>query len=235
MAATKKVFVGSLFEFTAPGVDQVVDQFKKRFPDSSTAPFVVHDRESQTFSFTVDRNDNTTAPYILSQLKSYLDFHESRQHELDDDILLRPMEGTVVRGSPRHQEMRTVRHDLVEYDDDDDSEDQDVWQSLQHITAYWKPANGDLNILTTGIAKEIAELTACGLHPEPAEKRMRLVGGDFNLALEKLQNLDPLLVCHSPLVLTPDTDTKAHRRSSPNNALMKLPKPPAIFLFYRAM
>jgi hypothetical protein len=65
---------------------------------------------------------------------------------------------------------------------------------LQHLTTHWKPQDGDIEILPRMYANEISKLTGTELFAKPAEKRYRLLNGDFHSALRKLSNVEPLLV-----------------------------------------
>jgi hypothetical protein len=67
---------------------------------------------------------------------------------------------------------------------------------MQHMTGYWYPKDGNIKILPKTVAEDIAALTDTTLCPEESEGRVRLLGGNFERALSKLRNLEPLLVGH---------------------------------------
>lgn len=84
--------------------------------------------------------------------------------------------------------------DIVE-DSDDSSDD----SSLSGIgLAYWKPAGNDISILTSDIATSISTITDCFFYPQQDSCRVKIVGGNVQVALQKLQTMEPLMVsCYS--------------------------------------
>ena len=89
---------------------------------------------------------------------------------------------------------------------------------MQHLTAYWKPKSGNIGILPPMYAKEITRITGSSLFAEVAEKRYRVVHGNFQLALDKLLRLEPLLVrrfiCHSDHLTDLDQQEIFERQSA---------------------
>lgn len=143
----------------------------------------------------MDQEDYNTPPYLLSQLKSFTTNPPSSDAAEPPFV---PLEGSRIR--------TLVDDHLTSYDAsemlgieiaDSSSEDEnDPLQGIEHLTRYWKPRNGDIGILSTTTALTIASLTGCSLYPETHEKRVRLVNGDFEAALNKLRNLEPLMVSY---------------------------------------
>ncbi|KIX01571.1 uncharacterized protein Z518_09297 [Rhinocladiella mackenziei CBS 650.93] len=189
--ATKKIFVGSLFEFSQLGADELIRNFKDAHDDPESAPFVAFEESTQTFSAEVDKGDRETMLHLLARLSGYIEYNQTNQPGFDDEPRIRPMDGIVMEDVIRDD--RSEDNGLLEYWSDDESDGQDALESLQHLIAYWKPRNGDISILPSMYAQEINRLTGTSLFAEEAEKRYRLFQGDFRLALEKLSRLEPLL------------------------------------------
>lgn len=143
---------------------------------------------------------------LLTLLSGYIEYHLSHQIGFDDEPRIRPMEGTVLEDFIRDD--KSCDNGLLEYQSDDDSDGQDALEGLQHLITYWKPRCGDISILPPVYVEEIKRLTGAELFAEVAEKRYRVIQGDFRSALAKLVRLEPLLVnaTLSPLPPTPTTD-----------------------------
>lgn len=131
---------------------------------------------------------------------NYLQEQLRRQGGIDilDDELLKPIEGTTL---PRELEAaptsQCVNDDawLIQIDDDSDEDlTEDNSSSGGVPSAYWSPACGNINILSTETATAIANLTDCTLYKEAQNRRVLLMNGNIHLALEKLQRIEPLLV-----------------------------------------
>jgi hypothetical protein len=123
----------------------------------------------------------------------YIDYQSNARLVLEDEPRIRPMTGTYLEDFL--QEESTKDQALLQYGSDNESNDDgDVLQTMEHLTAYWKPKCGDINILPPMYAKEITQLTGSSLFAEVAEKRYRIIQGDFRRALTKLQRLETLLV-----------------------------------------
>lgn len=116
---------------------------------------------------------------------------------------LRPVAGTTTQDEITEATLLTANLEanldpMLDYAEETDDSNYET-SSLGHAVTYWTPQDGDVNILTTGIAEQIANLTGCHLFAEPTERRVRLVNGDLKAALTKLQQLEPILVrspCH---------------------------------------
>lgn len=184
-----------------------------------------YDAKDHLFSCSLDRNDQTTATYFLSQLK----FFTSKPPGDDaTEPAFVPLDGSTVRTTtdthnPSHDPLGLLDLAL----EDSSSEDEvDPLQGIQHLTAYWKPGHGDIRILSTATAQGIASLTGCSIYPEPREKRVRLVNGNFRAALKKLRNLEPLMVANLNLSVHKVGSDRC-RNSSINNELSTRSKPTA--------
>ena len=149
----------------------------------------------QLLSCSVDRNDNGTVQSLLTQLKLFVDQEKKKTQVIEPTI--RPLEGALVRTEIDYTHTKHELPGLVDIGVNGNNADSDPLKALEHLTTYWVPEGGEIKILTTSIAENIASITGCSLYPEPLEARVRLVGGDFSDALKKLQNLEPLLVSHS--------------------------------------
>ncbi|EXJ74158.1 uncharacterized protein A1O5_02452 [Cladophialophora psammophila CBS 110553] len=149
------------------------------------------DHTIQTFCADVDPDDEDTMPNFLTRMAGYIEYHQSNQLGFDDEPRIRPMEGTVVEDIiPDDSADGSV---LLQYQSDAESDDQDALDGLLHVTTYWQPANGNIGILPPMYANDISRLTGSSLFAEEAEKRYRIIQGDFNRAHEKLLRLEPLL------------------------------------------
>ncbi|KAK5231122.1 hypothetical protein LTR72_000302 [Exophiala xenobiotica] len=187
----KKVFVGSVFEFTQLGSDEVIRNLKDSYHDPENAPFVTFENTCQTFSAEVDSADDETLQEMLRGLSAYVDYNASRPPAFDDEPRMRPMQGTHM--DDFIQDNKSSAADPLNFWSDDESDGQDALESLQHLTAFWAPRDGDIKILPPLYAQQITLLTGTSIFFEEAEKRCRLFQGDFRLALDKLLRLEPLL------------------------------------------
>jgi hypothetical protein len=152
----------------------------------------------KTFSAEVDSADDETLQEMLRGLSAYVDYNASRPPAFDDEPRMRPMQGTHM--DDFIQDNKSSAADPLNFWSDDESDGQDALESLQHLTAFWAPRNGDIKILPPLYAQQITLLTGTSIFFEEAEKRCRLFQGDFRLALDKLLRLEPLLVCdHSSI------------------------------------
>lgn len=129
---------------------------------------------------------------FLARMAGYINYQESTQPALDDEPRIRPMQGTVIEDLIPEDTIEDQA--LLKYDPDSESSDGDALEPMQHLTAYWKPRSGKINILPPMYAKEIMQLTGSSLFSDEAEKRYRIFQGDFRLALGKLERLERLLV-----------------------------------------
>ena len=149
----------------------------------------------QVLACSIDRSDIGTERFLLDQYKLFVD-HERKNPQVIEPAI-RPLEGALVRteidyANTKHDTAGLLDVTVNSYNLDSN----DPLKALEHVTTYWAPRGGNIKILTTAVAEEIAKLTACSIYPESLEGRVRLVGGDFNVALTKLQNLEPLLVSY---------------------------------------
>ncbi|KAJ9615735.1 hypothetical protein H2200_001812 [Cladophialophora chaetospira] len=191
MATRKKtIIVGSLYDFTDTGSNELIQTAKEAHQDPETAPFFYIDASKQTFCAEVDQDDNQTLQEFLARMAGYIDCQQSTQFALDDELRLRPKAGTTMEDLIPEDVVDDQA--LLKYSSDSDS-DGDALETMQHLTAYWKPKCGNINILTPMYAKEITRLTGSSLFAEEAEKRYRIFQGNFQLALEKLLRVEPLL------------------------------------------
>ena len=149
----------------------------------------------QLLSCSLDRiNDTGTAQFLLAQLKIFIDQENKKPQVIEPTI--RPLEGALVRTEIDYTNTRHELPGLIDVGASTQHLDNDPLRALQHVTEYWVPKDGEIKILTTSIAENIASLTDCSIYPEPLEGRVRLVGGEFKTALKKLQNLERLLVSY---------------------------------------
>lgn len=91
--------------------------------------------------------------------------------------------------------------DIIE--DSDDSSDES--SSSGNGLAYWKPACDDITILSNEIALAISTITECYFYPEHDARRVKIIGGNVQAAVKKLEAMESLMVSQKPvreLVLT---------------------------------
>ncbi|OCT49278.1 hypothetical protein CLCR_11306 [Cladophialophora carrionii] len=191
MATKKTIMVASLYEFSEVAADELIQADIDAHDDPSTAPFFYFDVAKQTFCAEVDQDDNQTMQNFLTRMAGYIEYQLSIPPALDDEPRIRPLQGTVIEDII--PEDLTEDQALLQYDSDNESSDGDAPQPMQHLTAHWKPRSGNISILPPMYAREIAQLTGSSLFAEEAEKRYRIYQGNFQLALEKLERLEPLL------------------------------------------
>ena len=182
---------------------------------TTTTEDTIADCAFKTFSAEVDSADDDTLQEMLRGLSAYVDYNASRPPAFDDEPRMRPMQGTHMDDFV--QDNKSSAADPLNFWSDDESDGQDALESLQHLTAFWTPRNGDIRILPPLYAEQITLLTGTSIFFEEAEKRCRLFQGDFSLALDKLLRLEPLLV-YDFSSIPPSMDVADNlRKSSRNN------------------
>ena len=110
---------------------------------------------------------------------------------------LRPLEGTTLGEDFILDQIRASGNELINLEEvSSDSEDDTAASHPDGMMphAYWKPKKSKIDILSTSMAQEIAQLTDSSLDPDPSRNRVRIQSGDFAGALRKLTNLESLLV-----------------------------------------
>ena len=160
---------------------------------------------------------------MLRGLSAYVDYNASRPPAFDDEPRMRPMQGTHMDDFV--QDNKSSAADPLNFWSDDESDGQDALESLQHLTAFWTPRNGDIRILPPLYAEQITLLTGTTIFFEEAEKRCRLFQGDFSLALDKLLRLEPLLV-YDFSSIPPSMDVADNLRKSSRNNIPSSPSWP---------
>ncbi|RMZ79372.1 hypothetical protein DV738_g3367, partial [Chaetothyriales sp. CBS 135597] len=189
--SSRNLFFSSPYAFNPIGVTEFLERFKNGLESQDDAVFVAYDDRTHLFSMTVDRSDTKTAPYFLAQLKVFTDQHVKYGDVLEPRIYHK-QEPTPRQ--PVHHGTQGVP-DLLDLNDSENSDygEEDALQGMNHVTDYWCPKDGDIKILTTSVAENIASLTRSAVYPEAQASQVRLVGGDFGAALRKLQNMEALL------------------------------------------
>ena len=113
---------------------------------------------------------------------------------------IRPIQGTVLEDPLALDDAPPDdRHGgLLSLSDGSDSDLEDGTTGMpSHITTYWKPRQGGINIFTQELMNILGDLTGCWFFPDPANGRVGISGGNFNHALRKLKNLEGLEVSFS--------------------------------------
>lgn len=80
--------------------------------------------------------------------------------------------------------------DIIE--DSDDSSDES--SSSGNGLAYWKPTCDDITILSNEIALAISTITECYFYPEKDAHRVKIIGGNVQAAVKKLEAMESLMV-----------------------------------------
>lgn len=133
---------------------------------------------------------------LLGRLDGYIEFNHNRVSGFETGLRCRPVPGVFPDNDDFTDEDFGVQK-LLEYDSGGDADDEDVLEGLQPMIVDWKPSSGDINIVPRMYANEISKLTGTDLFAKPTEKKYSLLNGDVQLALQKLSNMEPLLVRHT--------------------------------------
>jgi hypothetical protein len=84
---------------------------------------------------------------------------------------------------------------LVPYSDEDDSEgDKDKGPRAGFQTKVWKPAKGNVGLLTYDVVKALSAHTGCTFSIDSHRNEVRLHGGDVSDAVSRLSVMEALLV-----------------------------------------
>ena len=149
----------------------------------------------------VTKSSEETVPVFVSTFKEYLDHQHNLQHHVEQDISasprLRPIEGTTLREDFVLDQIQALGNQLISLEEVSSDSEDDTTPSHRDGTmprAYWQPKRSKIDILSTAVAQEIAQLTGSFLDPELSRNRVRIHSGNFNDALRRLTNLEPLLV-----------------------------------------
>jgi hypothetical protein len=128
---------------------------------------------------------------VAGHFKTFIDQERHKAQHLDPTI--KALEGSVLRTGLDYSHTQNEEPGLLDISGNNKTAN-DPLQALEHLTAYWHPRNGNIDILTTAIAEKLGKVTEYySIYPEKSRGRVRLVGGAFNMALRKLQTLEPLL------------------------------------------
>ncbi|KAK5106275.1 hypothetical protein LTS08_000393 [Lithohypha guttulata] len=112
-----------------------------------------------------------------------------------DEELMSPVENTTL---PVHAQYFGISPHLAVpeplIDIDQDSEDSSDGSSSTGIPcAHWTPRCGDISILSSEVAAAISNITECILYREHDSRRVKIMNGNTQAALEKLVRMEPLL------------------------------------------
>lgn len=131
---------------------------------------------------------------LFSQLlKGQIDFNRHNDDHISEELLV-PIEYTTLPKDFDSPGAYNDLHDtLIDIDDDSDESTEDS-SSGGGPCAYWTPRCGDVSVLPDDVATKIAEITECFLYKETENGRWRVMHGSIETSIEKLQNLESLLV-----------------------------------------
>ena len=84
---------------------------------------------------------------------------------------------------------------LVPYSDDEDSEEDDEMRELVgYQVQVWKPAKGNVAMVTFDVVKALSDLTGSTFSVNDHWNDVRLYGGDISDALSRLNAMEAILV-----------------------------------------
>jgi hypothetical protein len=144
----------------------------------------------------VDRHDDRVMSLFAGHLKTYIDEQAESGPEPYQSPKIRPFDGTTLQ-DPLLDEVRLDDNEglLAISNDNDSSDEAEVFATPGHISTYWKPQQGKISIVTTELAASLAQATGCSFFPDHGANQVGISGVNFNEALYKLQNLERLQVC----------------------------------------
>jgi hypothetical protein len=174
--------------------------YRTFFPEGITKPFISYDERPHLFSFTCDRTDTTAVTDFFASMKGYVDIFEKKGSAdyVDSSPKMKARTGTIIEDPLILHDNETTGEDLLGIGDDVDSDVEDAGPG--HSNQYWTPRFGDSHMLTRDIGMGVTEATEASLYPEHDRNRVTIMGGNANEALSKLTTLEPLMVCHTPLL-----------------------------------
>ncbi|KAK5056123.1 hypothetical protein LTR84_012676 [Exophiala bonariae] len=191
-------FVSSFYDFSQPGINNFIRDFKDSHEDPDSAPFLSYDQETRSFvlEFHGDSEDKVNVvSQLLYRLDGYIEYNHNRVTGFDEGVPCLPVPGIFLDDDEFMDEEVQTR-DLIEYDsggEAGEAGEEEVVEAAGLFIVDWKPQHGDINILPRMYANEISRLTGTDLFVKLAEKRYGLMNGDVQLALQKLSNVEPLL------------------------------------------
>jgi hypothetical protein len=154
------------------------------------------DRLLKAFNFMVDRQDDRVVSLFAGYLKTYIDEQAESGPDPYQSPKIRPFDGTVLQ-DPLLNEVKLDEGNeglLTISNDNDSSDEAEIYETPGHISTYWKPQRGKISIVTTELATSLAQATGCSFFPDHGANRVGISGVNFNQALYKLQNLERLQV-----------------------------------------
>jgi hypothetical protein len=105
--------------------------------------------------------------------------------------------GTVIEDPVGYNEHFSLdEHDgLVPYSDEDDSEEgEGMAPPAGYPTEVWRPAKGNVGLLTYDVVKALSAHTGCTFSIDSHRKEVRLSGGDLSDAVSRLSVMEAILV-----------------------------------------
>ncbi len=108
-----------------------------------------------------------------------------------------PVHGTVIDDPIVSNDLFSFDNDegLVPFSDEEDSEEEDnTPQPVGYQTEAWKPAKGNVGLLTFDVVKALSDHTGCTFSINAHRNEVRLYGGNLSDALSRLSAMEAILV-----------------------------------------
>jgi hypothetical protein len=134
--------------------------------------------------------DDDTPDSILARMHSFIGA------EVDNYMgdRIRPLEGFIARPVAGRVGDGDDEQPLLDVSYEEENDQELRVDDIIHNSTVWKPTGTkSLKILTTAVAEKIVAITGTEIHPEPNQNQASLINGNFKLAREKLERLEPLL------------------------------------------
>lgn len=154
------------------------------------------DHLNQVFSATCERTDSVAVSNIYSSVYAYVDTHEKKTQYLVHSPQLVPMKGTAIVDALDLEDGNESGEDLLGVEESSGSDFDGP--APTHDATYWSPVEGNSKMLTRDVARAITAATEADLYPEHDRNRVVIMGGETSNALQKLTNLEPLMVSCTP-------------------------------------
>lgn len=144
-------------------------------------------------------NDSSTVQHALTTFNALVRIKQQKSKSIDilSDDPFNPIECTLLPSFEDYVPATTSafsQNDLIVIEDDSDEESSSNTSSGGVPSVYWTPENGDISILPDSLAKDLATISECMLYKEADHGRVRLMNGNTVHALQKLKQLEYLMV-----------------------------------------
>ena len=140
------------------------------------------------------KSDEPLAVRVMSEIvKTEIVYHTTVVDFTEEPHFV-PMQGTQLSDDEDNSSPLNGSMDLIDIDQNSDDSSNES-SPCGVLCSYWYPKCGDSSILSRDTATAIATLTQCHFWEEAESRRWRLASGNMEAAIEKLERLEPMLVC----------------------------------------